>query len=163
VSASIKAVRPDQLNSDEKEEVAAFVIKYGDIPEKYVRDRVKGALTIVRHFIDNALVGAAVIKCPSAKHRNGAFEDSCSTQNPNLFGLELGYIAVHCDYRRRGIGSELIKSAMEAVHGKRVFATTRENNDRIHRRLENHGFVREGDSYRSKEGDYQLVLFVGPT
>jgi hypothetical protein len=43
-----------------------------------------------------------------------------------------------------------------------VFATTREDNAAMQKGLEQRGFVRVGKSWKSKRGEYQLILCVVP-
>lgn len=157
----IVTARPSDLASDKIKQFVKFVADYGDIPNKeYIGPGVRSARELFHYFVDDKLVGVAAIKRPQDRYRAKTFKKAGSLRRPELFNFELGYIAVHPDYRCKGIGTRLIKAALETIQDQPIFATSKEVNDKIHRRLEKHGFVREGKSYEPEKGDYRLILFL---
>jgi GNAT superfamily N-acetyltransferase len=79
---------------------------------------------------------------------------------PDDYDLELGWIFVAESHRGRGLSRELVEHLIAHVETARIYATTREANLPMRRTNERCGFRLEGSPYRSKLGNYSLVLYV---
>ncbi len=146
-------------------EIAAFccyVRQGGEVESAGLEDRVRDARALVFVYVDRALVGVAALKRPSATHRDGKFSAAGVSAIKSRYGLELGWVFVPPEHRGKGYSHTLVTAAMSPADNAPVFATTRADNAAMHRGLERTGFVRAGKSWKSKRGEYELVLYVAP-
>ncbi|WCH31513.1 GNAT family N-acetyltransferase [Aeromonas salmonicida] len=76
------------------------------------------------------------------------------------YPYELGWLFVSTSARRKGYGRAAMEALMTSLSGKACYATTREDNNDMHRLLVRCGFSRCGQPYKSNNGDYDLVLYT---
>src|SRR5262249_17041422 len=100
----------------------------------------------------SALAGVAALKIPRDSYRRRVFSDTKSGLDWRLFGLELGYLFVVPGKQDRGYGRALLDETVSLANGRAVFATTRIDNNKMHRALPKRGFTRIEKTYTSTDG-----------
>jgi len=106
------------------------------------------------------LAGVAALKVPRKSYWEGVFEKSKSGLSRADYPLEFGYLYVEEDRRKKGFGRMLIERTLALAGSEGVFATTREENTKVHPRLVEQGFQQSGSPYKSRRGKFNLLLFV---
>lgn len=106
------------------------------------------------------LTGVAALKVPRKNYWTRVFADTSSGLLYREYPFEFGYLYVEEDRRDEGYRRALIQKTLSLAGGSGVFATTRETNTDFHPFLLKQGFKRIGQPYKSKRGDFNLLLFV---
>jgi RimJ/RimL family protein N-acetyltransferase len=152
---------PGSLNPSELRQFCEFVRRGDEVQSQGLEDRVKQAKALVLLQVNSELVGIAAIKQPLKTYRDGVFKKAGVPEAAEAFQLELGWVYVPPQHRRQGYSRVLSVAAMSQADRKPTFATTRLDNVAMHRTLENLGFRRLGDSWRSDRGKKpRLVLYT---
>jgi GNAT superfamily N-acetyltransferase len=139
----------------------AFVRLGGEVAESGLEDRVKRAKSLVFLKVDGNVVGIAALKRPESTYRNSVFKKANVPELAESFNLELGWVFVLEEHRRKGYSNVLSAAAFSQRQGGPVFATTRLDNVPMQRTLEHSAFRRLGDSWRSERGQKpMLVLYA---
>ena len=76
------------------------------------------------------------------------------------FALELGWVYLAPQHRRKGRSCDQVEAALNSAEKQMVFATSRTDNEAMHRTLLKSAFSKEGKPYRSGMGEHSLELFV---
>jgi len=154
--------RPDEFSPEEKSRFAKFVELGGEVAARWVLDRLDSTISIVQYFHADDLAGTAALKVPRVDHWKGCFEKAQVAKLQKQFPWELGYVRVDDknDLQGRGLSHLLVAAALSARDGKGVYATSELSNLRMHQVLRSRQFERVGDSYKSKDRDVRLGLFV---
>ena len=159
VDSVIKA--PGRLTAAEFRLFCEFVRHGDEVQGHGLEDRVKDAKALVLLQVNSELVGIAAIKQPFKTYRDGVFKKAGVPEAAEAFQLELGWVYVPPEHRRQGYSRALSIAAMSQADRKPTFATTRLDNVAMPRALENLGFRRLGDSWRSDRGKKpRLVLYT---
>jgi len=96
-------------------------------------------------------------------YRAGIFKQAKSERRADDFPLELGWVVVAPDHRRRGLSGSLVQALLEAAMERNVYAIAFTDNYPMHKSFERHGFTREGTPYVSSFRPGRMVqLFVRP-
>lgn len=146
-----------------KEERAAFIALAGKSNEVEPQDLESGfdrARFVLWTNDARVLTGVSALKIPRQSYREGVFTKAKSALNHGDYPLEFGYLYVEEDRRKNGYGRVLVKKALSLAGKDGVFATTREANKDFHPFLVDQGFVLVGEPYKSKRGEFNLLLFV---
>ena len=152
---------PGRLSASELEQFCEFVRRGDEVLSPGLEARVKNAKALVLLQVDSELVGIAAIKQPLKTYRDGVFKKAGVPEAAEAFQLELGWVYVPPEHRRQGYSRVLSVAAMSQTGRQPAFATTRLDNVAMHRTLENVGFRRLGDSWRSDRGNKpRLVLYT---
>ncbi|MBD8571168.1 GNAT family N-acetyltransferase [Pseudomonas syringae] len=152
------AKAPRDCTSDELKTFETLVSDGGEVSLVGLRQRIQRAEKLI--FInDGKCVAVGAIKNPDAMYKAGVFEKS-NAPNEGKYQYELGWLYVSSAVRGKGYGRILMEVIIESLVGKSCFATTRENNDSMHYLFSQFGFSTLGRPYKSKSGDYSLVLYA---
>ncbi|HLN94641.1 MAG TPA: hypothetical protein VK183_03330 [Flavobacterium sp.] len=103
------------------------------------------------------IIGIGALKIPSEGYKSGVFNKAKSDENPGAFKFELGWIVS----LSKGIGSRLVEVLVST--NENLYATTRVENNKMISILLNHGFIQNGNPYKSDVGDYSLKLYTKKT
>jgi predicted GNAT family N-acyltransferase len=127
--------------------------------------RVRQAKALAFLYVSGTLVGVAALKQPLPRYRDDVFKGAAMAQCATLFDLELGWVYVLPEHRRKHYSEVLSAAAKSQSNNAPIFATTRLDNKWMQKTLERLGFKRIGDSYDSKGCDstgrrYKLLLYV---
>lgn len=149
-----------------KEDLAAFerlVRKGGEVTGFGLSDRITNAHVLACATVNGCLVAVAALKKPNPDYQKSVFEKAGTTENPNDWPAELGWIFVEPDYRKQGLATRLVTQLLADSGSMGIFATTRERNDPVLPLLSAFGFERSSEPYSSTEGNYNCVLHLKRT
>jgi predicted GNAT family N-acyltransferase len=133
------------------------IIKRGDAVDPESADEELGrseVIAIVRKGAD--IVGVGAIKRVRTGYAStiARSRKSGSSFDPNT--LELGYVAVDAQHRKRGLSRRIVAKLL-SKHQDRLFATT--SNEGMKKTLAGAGFVRKGREWRGQKHN-QLSLWI---
>jgi RimJ/RimL family protein N-acetyltransferase len=150
-----------ECSTDELNKFVKLVEKGDEVDRCNLSDRVKRAQFLAFSYDEsNNLVGVGAIKQPNTTYRNSVFSKAKSNHPPNQYDVELGWIYIEEDFRGRGIGKTIVRELLEKIKDKKVYATTRTDNDTMKHILKYFKFHESGEEYKSTRGKHSLVLFV---
>jgi GNAT superfamily N-acetyltransferase len=155
----LRVATPGELKEQSNhhlDDFTAFVKSAGEADASHV----KTAKCLVQLYRSERLVGTAALKANSS-YRNSCFKSAGVEELADSFPLELGYVAVDKELRRRGVSHLLVAAALSRREKSGVYATSNLVNLPMHKVLETRGFTRAGVPWESKKkpGQY-LALFL---
>ena len=123
-----------------------------------VRQRVGTAdrLGVVR--CGSEIVGVAAVKNPAPNYRARCFRKAASTERPEDYPLEIGWIVMHPDHREGRKISPLVADIIDLAKARPLFATTA--SAAVIHMLTKGGFTLAGSTYPSDLGDETLTLLL---
>ena len=143
-------------------ELRAFcdLVKLGDEVDPHgLEGRVRSAWLLAFGSVDGRLAAVAGIKRPNENYRASVFRKSESKLAPKDFPVELGWLMVGEQFRRKGYGRRVTDGLLGSL-GQNVYTTSRSTNEPMHGLLAAYGFRLAGNPWRSERGPYDLVLHV---
>lgn len=157
----IRAAKPSEMTYVEREAFIAFVGAAGEVNLGTLPTLVGRAAALVTLHDGTNLIGTAAIKTPGDAHRRGEFRKAKVEGSADAYPMELGWVVVHPDRRRRGHARTLVAKAVEAVTEHGMYATTK--TDAMRAMLPAFGFALQGEPYPSVlSRDVMLTLFGRP-
>jgi GNAT superfamily N-acetyltransferase len=153
--------RPSDCGDAELDGFESLVKKGGEVEANSLRNRILRAEWLV--FViedDGTLAAVGALKRPNESYKQGVFRKARSSEDPNDFNYEAGWIFVEDAFRGRRYSLLLLQALVGAAGASRIYATTREKNDPMRRSNARCGFVQSGSAYPSEEGGYDLVLYT---
>ncbi len=129
-------------------------IRYGS------RELVMRAKYLAFQYVDGRLAGTLAIKVPYDGQRKRVFREAGIPELEKRFRYERGWGYLLKGYRGRGLHSALSREMAREMKDMNVFSITKKKNLPVIRVLEKAEFRRAGKPFRSRIGDYDLVLFV---
>jgi GNAT superfamily N-acetyltransferase len=158
---SIEATKPSDMRRVERDDFIAFVRTAGEVDPATLPNLVDRAVVLVTLREGEALIGTAAIKKPNEGYRRQQFSKANVEALTNAYALELGWVHVHPDHRKKGHGHALVAKAVEAAGGEALYATTK--NEKMRPLLEANGFSIQGSPYPSvQDPTAKLTLFCRP-
>lgn len=152
---------PERCSKAELETFCDFVRRGGEVQDDGLEGRVRQAKALVFLRVDGQVIGVAAIKRPALKYRDGVFRKAGVPHAASRFHLEIGWVFVMPDHRKKGYSHALCAAAMSQAERESTFATTRLDNVAMQRTLERFGLRRLGDSWQSDRGTKpRLVLYI---
>jgi GNAT superfamily N-acetyltransferase len=140
----------------------SFVRQGGEVEAEGLERRVRRSQALVFLYVEGVLASVAGLKRPTVAYRDRVFRQAQASEAASRFKLELGWVFVPPEHRRKGYSRVVASAAMTQTDGAPAFATTRADNTAMQRTLEHLGFARLGDSWTSNRGEQELVLYVTP-
>jgi GNAT superfamily N-acetyltransferase len=154
---TIRSGKPSQMTAAEKAAFVDFVATAGEVSAATLSGLVENAAALVLLFDDDKLIGTAGIKVPFPGHQQGEFAKASVAARANDFPLELGWVVVHPEYRKRGHAGELVLEASRLAAGAGIYATKK--TPRMLAILAENGFETIGEPYPSLlNPDVKLIL-----
>lgn len=150
---------PGDCSDEEIEAFRALVASGGEVMEAGLEGRVRAGELLSFMWRGVELIGVAGLKHPSPNHRSEVAAGSSVSLKAAHFPLELGWVYVlpaHWGGRSMPLCSPLV----ERVGAKGIFATSRANNEPMHRTLQKLGFHRVGGEWPSGQNPANLWLFA---
>lgn len=152
---------PDACSAAQLQAFEHMVRKGFEGSDAGLRRRIHDARWLAFHRITPATLAAiAALKAPAPRYRNDIFARADAGIDPHAFELELGWVFVIPEQRRRGIAAALCRTLLAREPGRAVFATTRPDNAAMIGILSTLGFVRVGKPYPHVRRGEDLSLFV---
>ncbi len=158
---NIVVKKPSECSEDELDSFEGLVRKGGEVIGAGLRDRIQNANRLV--FLienDGTLAGIAALKEPIIDYKKKVFKDARSKENPEEFTFEVGWIYVEEQFRGLKYSQTLLKEVLRIAGENRVYATTRESNEAMKRTNLRFDLEQSGHPYKSKEGNYNLILYI---
>ena len=161
VMTNIVVKKPSKCSKSELDSFDALVRKGGEVTGEGLRDRIKKAKWLVFLFeSDKTLAGVAALKEPTVSYKKKVFKKAGSQEDPDEYTFEAGWIYVEKQFQGRKYSRPLLEAVLKLAGEKQVYATTRENNERMQRTNLHYGLKQSGHSYASEEGNYNLILYT---
>ncbi len=159
--AEITNKRPSECSDHELDAFEDLVKKGGEVAPAGLRNRIMKAEWLV--FVveeDGTFAAVAALKRPSDSYKRKVFQKARTSENPDDFTFEAGWIFVEEAFRDRKYSRLLLQTVVKLAGAKKVYATTREDNVWMRQSNVRCGLVESGSPYISHEGDYNLVLYT---
>ena len=151
---------PNDCETSELDAFDGIVAEGGEVTAG-VRKRVNSAYILGFISCDNEIVGTAALKVPAKTYRAKVFKNAKSAARSSNYELELGWIFLKPEHRKKGQMTRLLRLLMTYVSEERLFSTTRTDNEVMIDVLPQWGFVQEGEPYASeRDADRLLQLFI---
>lgn len=151
------ACLPEECSPGELAQFVELVRAGGEVANKGLEDRIRGAASLI--FLKN-LQAIAALKNPSAAYREKVSRMAAIPLEAADYPYELGWVFVTPSARGLGYSRDLVRAAVEQAHNAGIFATSRENNEPMHRALAKFGFKKVGVPYKSDRGNYNLIVLT---
>jgi len=120
----------------------------------------KGELPLARVLViarsGGDIVGVGAIKRARPTYAAGRAKKSGFAFDKDT--LELGYVAVCCKHRKRGLSKQIVAELLAKYNG-RLFATT--DHDGMKKTLGGSGFVKKGKEWEGERGQLSLWIREG--
>ncbi|WIW89576.1 GNAT family N-acetyltransferase [Sphingobium sp. V4] len=149
------------LEPKDQRAVATLVKEGGAIPDstEQILPRLGRShrVELLREPGTNRIVGAGMLKAPSANYRYNKFTEAGVTIDGYENASELGYVVVANDMRGQGLGERLVRAVADPLT-ESCFATT--DDPRMHGKLTRAGFSRQGHEWEGARG--KLSLWTRP-
>jgi GNAT superfamily N-acetyltransferase len=153
---------PSECSEEELDIFEALVMRGGEVTAVSLRGLLERAHRLIFLFEGNkTLAGIAALKAPNVGYKRKVFRKAGSEEDPDDFAFEAGWIYVEEQFRGRKYSRLLLAEILRLAGESRVYATTRETNEAMRRTNLRVGLEQSGHPYRSDEGEYNLVLYVG--
>ena len=157
----IKIKTPAECLSDELARFIELVKEGEEVNRSTLRELVSLAQFLAFSYNElNTLIGVGAIKQPYTTYRDGVFKKAKSDLKFSQFNIELGWIYIEETSRRCGLGKMIVRELLEKIKDKKIYATTRTDNNAMKSILREFIFYESGKEYESTRGEHSLVLFV---
>lgn len=154
--------KPVECSADELQSFKDFVLDGDEVEPAGLDDRIAAAESLLFLAKDGDIKGVAAIKNPNDHYKDSVFAKAHAPENAEGFCLELGWVFVDSSVRGNGYSHNLVERAIAIADGQPIFATSRNDNQPMHKVLMKHGFRKCGVQYASNRGNHHLVLFLYP-
>jgi len=139
-----------------------LVRKGGEVRENTLAALVTDALALGFVHADGILAAVGGIKRPSIDYRAKVFAKA-SLADPGRFPYELGWVFVEERHRGMGVATALVSELGQRLGDRRAYATSRVDNENMHRSLARAGFKPAGAPYPSTRKGETLQVFLRET
>ena len=99
-------------------------------------------------------LGIGALKIPNIEYKEKVFRLSGSKLDYKDYKYELGWVVS----LEKGNGNKIVDILSNSENN--IYATVREQNEKMIFLLKKYGFSQTGNSYKSTRGEYQLLLFI---
>lgn len=155
----LKTTKPSEMRTEDRSAFIDFVREAGEVDPATLPRLVDDAVVLVTMYEGDTLIGTAAVKRPLQGHRSNTFKKANDEKAAAEYPLEIGWVHVHPDYRRKGCGVNLVEAALGHVASGGVYATTK--SDAMRSILAALGFNAVGIDYKSTlSPDEMLSLFA---
>jgi GNAT superfamily N-acetyltransferase len=132
----------------------------GEVSVQGLVERIRGAAALGFAHRDGLLLGVSALKLPQASYRRRIGSESGTQLRDTQFPYELGWVYVMPDARGKGLSLALSEAVLASSADAGVFATSRTDNNPMHRTLIKLGFQPAGKSFTSGRGKHVLQVFT---
>lgn len=150
---------PADMPAGDRAAFASLVRKGGEVNRQTLPSLIEGALALALVRKDLAVVAVAGLKRPHQAYRSKVFAKA-KVSDPGRYPYELGWAYVEEEHRQAKLGRALVESLCEKLGEARAYATSLDDNERMHAVLMKAGFVRVGEPYPSTRPKKRVVMFV---
>jgi predicted GNAT family N-acyltransferase len=151
---------PAQCTHHEIKAFSLLASNGGEVHASAIERGIDRAQFLLWIGAEHGLCAVAALKNPFQRYRDGVFKKSASPLSAVAYPFEFGYAVTDENHRRQGHCRALLRKALELANGQGTYATVRTNNEGMRYILEEGGFKRSGNEYRSTQRDASLVLYL---
>jgi ribosomal protein S18 acetylase RimI-like enzyme len=151
--------KPVACTEQELENFAQLVREGFDGSDSGLRARMQRAMQLALHHEPNVgLTAIAGLKSPAADQVRAIFETAGVDADPSDYDIELGWVYVAPEFRRKGIARGLCRKLLNRVGAAPLFATTRVENSPMKGLLDQLGFRSSGGPYPRRQQMFEAFL-----
>ena len=154
----VYSIRPSEASEDELWDFYDMLIESGEVMSAGLMKRIKNAVYLIFMVDGDRVVGIGGVKIPLESYKRKVFYGAGVPELMDEYDYEIGWIYITPEYRGNGI-FKFIKELKRLMSGKKVFATTREDNKIIRKVFERVGIKQLGEAYRSTISGNWIVLY----
>ncbi len=155
---SVDVRSPADTSEQLRGEFMLLVRKGGEVRKETLAVLMTDALVLGTVRTSKLLIAVGGIKRPDDGYRAKVFAKA-GLGDPGRFPYELGWVFVDERYRRKGISTALVSALAQRLGDAPAYATTRVDNEGMHRSLAMEGFKPAGMPYPStRKGDHLQVF-----
>jgi predicted GNAT family N-acyltransferase len=148
---------PADIPAGDRAAFESLVRKGREVNRQTLPSLMQGALALALVRKDAAVVAVAGLKRPHAAYRSKVFAKA-KVLDPGRYPYELGWAFVEEEHRGARLGRALVESLCEKLGEARAYATSLDDNERMHAALMKAGFVRVGEPYPSTRPKKKLIM-----
>lgn len=150
---------PESCSPAELAEFRELAISAGKVQTQGLSELICEARLLAFLRDGGRLIGVAGLKRPRDSYRSKIEAKSGVPLPAATYPYELGWVSVLPD-AEGGKAKLLCEPLLEQISGEGAFSTTGVANEKMRARLGKMGFVEEGDTWKSSQGDETLSLFT---
>ena len=150
---------PSNFSSETVDQIVRLIRDAEEVEEKGLEDKVSQAQYLGAVSVEGRVVAAGAIKRKFDNHRKTVMKKSGYPALKN-YSAEIGYMAVGCGHRGKGYGNRIFEALVRNYKGS-LYATTRTDNEHMHRILRRHGFRCVGKAWPSIRPGKMICLWIG--
>ncbi|HCO23430.1 MAG: GNAT family N-acetyltransferase [Gimesia sp.] len=154
----IQVKSPYECSLTELDNFERLVLEGDEVVAGGLRQRIEQAERLI-FILEKECVAVGAIKNPNESYKSVVFAKAGVSEKSKDYTYELGWLNVTKHARGKGLGRRLMKAVTESLGNASCYATTRENNDKMHYLLPHYSFHKLGKTYQSDKG-YGLVLYT---
>lgn len=144
-----------------RQQFMALVLRGGEVRKDTLPGLVDNALVIGFVWVKQTLAAAGATKRPHVGYRAGVF-DKAALADPERYPYELGWIFVDERFRSMGMARALTAKLVHGLEDSPVYATSRVDNEGMHKALVGAGFHQAGQPYAGRRRGERLQVFLKP-
>lgn len=148
---------------DKKSAIKELVEKGGQVCMDHFNSRWRENSIIATIWSEEKLVSCGALKIPDSNYKQRLFKERAKANFPyETINYELGWMVTEEAYRGRGFCNNIVKMLLQCdeIKEQPLYATTRQDKLSMQNILKCNGFYESGDPFKSKCGDYDLILLV---
>jgi GNAT superfamily N-acetyltransferase len=153
---SVRVAPPEEFSSAHLDQFEALVSGGGQVDLVGLRQRIFRARLLCVVDVEGECAAVGALKVPWPGYHKRQFKSAGAPGKYEAYPIEVGWVFVEDDFRRRGLGRRVVQELLGGVKRKGVFATVRSHNAPMLDLLKALGFRSLGPPYESK--DHDLVL-----
>jgi predicted GNAT family N-acyltransferase len=150
---------PSKCSPAELERFLESAQDSGEVSALGLLERIQSAARLIFCESDGILTRIAAIKRPLDSYRFNVSRKAGVKLPQDQFPYELGWVFVAPAARKNGLSVKLVACAVNGLD-EQIFATSRADNEAMHRTLRHFGFVAVGNDYASAQGHHRIQLFT---
>lgn len=134
--------------------IKKMVVEAGEVREDTFDGLISQNPILILYPDVDAIEAVGALKVPNESYKKKVFRKSKTDYLPEEFEHELGWIVS----TKQGNGKKMTKVLAEFK--PKVYATVRDENEKMKHILYSAGFEKTGESYKSDRGEYMLNLYI---
>lgn len=151
---------PADCTAVELEGFRQMVLREWQVSDEGLAERIgRSKVLVIVYAPDDTMVAVGAAKKPQASYAQRIFLKAGVSGQDN-YEYEVGYIYVLPEYRGHLLSRLLMEALIDACGDVSIFATTREDNERMIRTNRRLGFIQAGSPFRSERGQYNILLWT---
>ena len=160
VNSEYQLGKAESFSEVEKNRFREIVISAEQVAEATFDGLMKNNPILL--FIPNttAIKAVGALKIPNESYKKKVFSNSKTTENPENYEYELGWIVS----KSKGCGKRIVEILTSVAVEKysinpNIYTTVKEDNEKMKHILEKYGFKKSG-CFKSDRGEYNVELYL---